>query len=125
MDVYPSLTYDDLEAAIEQLQAAFGLEVEERILDDAGNLRACTMRYGEGRVLLQPDLPEELHGTHVGQAWSYVAVHDPDAHWRRARAAGAEVLNEPHDAVDGAQRGYSARDREGNLWSFGNDRPGG
>jgi hypothetical protein len=28
------------------------------------------------------------------------------------------------DAFDGAQRGYSARDREGNLWSFGTMNPG-
>jgi hypothetical protein len=39
------------------------------------------------------------------------------------RAAGAEVLGEPHDAMGGAQRGYSARDLEGNLWSFGTARP--
>lgn len=40
-----------------------------------------------------------------------------------AKAAGAEVLGEPHDAM-GGMRGYSARDLEGNLWSFGTDRPG-
>jgi uncharacterized glyoxalase superfamily protein PhnB len=51
-----------------------------------------------------------------------VAVDDVDAHYRRAKAAGAEVLNEPHDALGGTQRGYSARELEGNLWSFGTDR---
>lgn len=125
MDVYPSLTYRDLEGAVEFLGRAFGLSVEDRATDERGRLRVATARHGEGRVLLQPDLPDELHGSHVGQGWVYVAVADPDAHFARARAAGAKALGDPHDAFDGAQRGYSARDPEGNLWSFGLDRPGG
>lgn len=56
----------------------------------------------------------------VGCTWP---VDDVDDHYERARAAGVEVLNEPHDAMDGDQRGYSARDLEGNLWTFGIMRP--
>jgi len=52
-----------------------------------------------------------------------VTVDNPDAHYRRAKAAGATVLGEPHGAMDERQRGYSARDLEGNLWSFGSSRP--
>jgi uncharacterized glyoxalase superfamily protein PhnB len=124
MDVYPSLTYRDVEAALEFLQRAFGFEAEEMGRDGAGAVRYATLRHGEGRVLLQPDLPEELHGSHVGRGWTYVAVADPDGHYERARAAGASVMSELHDA-GGGMRGYSARDPEGNLWSFGSDRPGG
>jgi uncharacterized glyoxalase superfamily protein PhnB len=122
MDVYPSLTYRDLGAALEFLERAFGLEAGEVVSDDRGAIRSAVLSHGDGRVLLQPDLPAELHGSHVGRGWVYVAVSDPDAHHERARAAGAEVLNEPHD-VGGTMRGYSARDPEGNLWSFGTDRP--
>jgi uncharacterized glyoxalase superfamily protein PhnB len=74
-------------------------------------------------VMVQPELPEELHGEHAGRGWVYVVVDDPDAHRARALQAGAEVLGEVHDAMDGAQHGYSARDLEGNLWSFGTARP--
>jgi hypothetical protein len=70
-----------------------------------------------------PSAPEDLHGSHTGLAWVYVAVDDPDAHYERAKAAGVDVLNEPHDALGGTQRGYSARDLEGNLWSFGTAGP--
>jgi uncharacterized glyoxalase superfamily protein PhnB len=124
VDVYPSLTYRDLEAALGFLERAFGLEPEDVETDEQGAVRSAAVRHGDGRVLLQPDLPDELHGSHVGQGWVYVAVADPDAHCERARAAGANVLNEPHDVGD-TMRGYSARDPEGNLWSFGTDRPGG
>lgn len=123
MDVYPSLTYRDLEAALDFLQRAFGLEAEDLGRDEHGALRHASVRHGEGLVLLQPDLPDELHGTHVGQGWVYVFVADPDSHFQRACAAGVEVLGPPHDAM-GGMRGYSARDPEGNLWSFGTDRPG-
>jgi uncharacterized glyoxalase superfamily protein PhnB len=124
MDVYPSLTYRDLEAALEFLEKAFGLEPEVLGTDEQGAVRHAAVRHGEGLVLLQPDLPDQLHGTHLGQGWVYVAVTDPDGHFERARAAGATMLGEPHDALEGRMRGYSARDLEGNLWSFGTDRPG-
>jgi len=124
MDVYPSLTYRDLEAALEFLEEAFGLEPEVLGTDERGAIRHAAVRHGEGLVLLQPDLPDQLHGTHLGQGWVYVAVTDPDGHFERARAAGAKMLGEPHDALEGRMRGYSARDLEGNLWSFGTDRPG-
>jgi len=125
MDVYPALTYRDVPAAVAFLATAFGLRIDELDRDAAGAVRSASLAHGEGRVLIQPDLPDELHGSHLGQGWVYLAVSDPDAHWARARAAGAQVLGDPHGAMGGAMRGYSARDLEGNLWSFGSDRPGG
>jgi hypothetical protein len=62
VDVYPSLTYRDLEAALDFLQGAFGLEPEDLGRDENGRLRYVSVRHGEGLVLLQPDLPDELHG---------------------------------------------------------------
>jgi uncharacterized glyoxalase superfamily protein PhnB len=65
---------------------------------------------------------EDLH-EHAGRGWVYVVVDDPDAHYEHSTVAGAEVLGEPHGAMDGRQRGYGARDPEGNLWRFGTSRP--
>src|SRR5262249_52973286 len=104
MDVYPSLTYRDLEAALEFLETGFGLQPEEVGTDEQGAIRHAVLRHGDGRVLLQPDLPEELHGSHLGQGWVYVAVADPDAHYARAKAAGVDVLGEPHGAMEGTMR---------------------
>ena len=123
MDIYPSLTYRDIEAALDQLETAFGLERVIMDAGDGGRIRAAAVRHRGGMVMVQPELPGELHGAHAGQGWVYVVVDDADAHHARARQAGAEVLGEPHDAFGGRQRGYSARDREGNLWSFGTSRP--
>jgi general stress protein 26 len=51
-----------------------------------------------------------------------VVVDDPESHHARATATDAEVLGPVHSAFEGRQRGYSARDLEGNLWSFGTSR---
>jgi uncharacterized glyoxalase superfamily protein PhnB len=123
VDVYPSLTYDDLRTSVDWLANAFDLEVHD-FDDESDAIPHAELHYGRGVVLVQAESPDELHGNHRGQAWVYVAVDDVDQHYEHARAAGARVLNEPHGSVnEGGLRGYSARDLEGNLWSFGTARP--
>ena len=51
-----------------------------------------------------------------------VRVADPDAHFERARAAGAEIVAPPADTDFGARQ-YCARDPEGHLWVFGTFGP--
>jgi uncharacterized glyoxalase superfamily protein PhnB len=51
-----------------------------------------------------------------------VVVEDADAHHERARAEGAEIVTELV-STDYGSRDYSARDIDGNLWSFGTYRP--
>ena len=54
----------------------------------------------------------------------YLVVQDVDAHAERARDAGAGIFLAPKDQpYEG--RGYSARDPEGNVWSFGSYDPWG
>ena len=52
----------------------------------------------------------------------YVALDGVDAHHERAVAEGAEILR-PLAETDYGSREYTARDLEGNLWSFGTYRP--
>jgi uncharacterized glyoxalase superfamily protein PhnB len=47
----------------------------------------------------------------------YVYVDDVDAHFARAKAAGASILEEPTDQFYGDRR-YIARDLEGHEWTF-------
>ena len=63
-----------------------------------------------------------------GQPWDssrfgiYVCVDDIDAHYRRATAAGAEIIQELADTEYGS-REYRALDPEGNMWFFGTYQP--
>lgn len=112
------LAYLDMKRSMQELRAVFGLDVVW-IDDDAAEIR-----WEGGVAVEQTDRPEMLHGSHVGHGWTYVRVDDPDEHYSAAVARGAQVLNEPHSTPDGAQRGYSARDREGNIWTFAVQRFG-
>jgi uncharacterized glyoxalase superfamily protein PhnB len=76
--------------------------------DGAGAINHAALLHGEGMVLVESERPEDLHGSHTGQGWVYIAAGDPDAHYQRAKAAGVAVLNEPHDALNGSQRGSTA-----------------
>jgi uncharacterized glyoxalase superfamily protein PhnB len=64
--------------------------------------------------------PRQLGGRSTHVICGYAA--DPDEHFSRARAAGAEVIDEPADKPYGG-RIYVVRDPEGYVWSFGTYRP--
>ena len=49
-------------------------------------------------------------------------MDDADAHHARARAAGAEILLALEDQDYGG-RGYTCRDPQGHVWSFGTFDP--
>jgi uncharacterized glyoxalase superfamily protein PhnB len=116
-NIYPFLRFADSRAALEWLTRAFGFE--ERVVyrsedDDTGPIHHAEISLGPGIVMFGEGDPAE-HGI-------YVAVDDADAHYEQAKAAGAEIVREIED-TDYGSREYTARDPEGNLWSFGTYRP--
>ena len=121
---FPSLRYRDAAAAIDWLGRAFGFEVVTRHDNEDGTVGHAELRYGDGMVMLgqQPSGPDPRFGDHAGRGWVYVVVEDADAHYERAKAAGAEIVMELTNLEYGS-RDYSARDPEGNLWSFGTYAP--
>ncbi len=122
--VYPVLQYRDPGAAIDFLERAFGFELINSHTSDDGTIGYVQMRWGDSPVEFGPetDLGIERFGSHSGKGWIYVTVDDPDAHHERAKAAGAAIAMELADQ-DYGSRDYSARDPEGNLWSFGTYDP--
>jgi uncharacterized glyoxalase superfamily protein PhnB len=56
-----------------------------------------------------------------GGSTAYVVAHDVDAIHARAAAAGAQIVEVPHD-TDYGSRDFALRDPEGNHWSFGTYR---
>ena len=123
-DICPILQYRDAHAAIDWLERAFGFERVHVYDGPDGTVAHAELRHGDGMVMLgsAPQADEGGYGDHTGQCWAYVAVDDADAHHDRAQAAGAEIVRELQDQ-DYGSRDYSARDPEGNLWSFGTYRP--
>jgi uncharacterized glyoxalase superfamily protein PhnB len=120
--IFPSLRYRDAARAIEFLEQAFGFRRQTVVEGDGGTIAHAELAYGDSMVMLGTDRPDDKYGSHVGQGWMYVVVEDADAHYAQAKAAGAEIVRELEDQ-DYGSRDYSARDFEGNLWSFGTYQP--
>jgi uncharacterized glyoxalase superfamily protein PhnB len=120
--IFPSLRYRDAARAIEFLEQAFGFRRQTVVGGDGGTIAHAELAYGDSMVMLGTDRPDDKYGSHVGQGWMYVVVEDADAHYAQAKAAGAEIVRELEDQ-DYGSRDYSARDFEGNLWSFGTYQP--
>ena len=70
-----------------------------------------------GKRIAQPD---EIDGRVTGGI--YMIVADCAAHYARAKAEGAEIVDEL-STKDYGGSGYSCRDPEGHLWSFGDYDP--
>ncbi len=125
-NIFPALIYRDADAAVEFLQTAFGAEEKEVHRDDQGRVHHAELRLGAGLVMLGEYAPERWIGEApqplAGPIGLYVVIDDPDRHYERAKAAGAEVIRELVDQPYGS-REYSARDSEGNRWSFGTYDP--
>jgi uncharacterized glyoxalase superfamily protein PhnB len=62
------------------------------------------------------DFQNPKHGGYTGSQ-VHVYVDDVEAHYERAKAAGAEIIQHPTDQEYGDRR-YDAKDLEGHFWSF-------
>jgi uncharacterized glyoxalase superfamily protein PhnB len=119
-NIYASMRYHDARAAIAWLERSFGFEC--RVAHDGpdGKVAHAEMTYGDGLMMLGTWRGDDDH-RRPGEGWAYVVVDDIDAHHRRAADAGAEIVSGPQTEDYG--RFYSARDLDGNLWSFGTYGP--
>jgi uncharacterized glyoxalase superfamily protein PhnB len=121
--VWPILSYRDARAAGAFLTAAFGFE-EVAVYareDDPDVIEHAELRWplGGGVMFGTAHKDDSPFGRRTpGNDAVYVVCEDPDGLFARATAAGAEVVRGLADE-DYGSRGFSVRDPEGNLWSFG------
>ena len=121
--VWPILTYRDARAGIAFLTKAFGFE--ERAVfareNDPSVVEHAELLWplGGGIMLGSAGKDDSAFGTRQpGNDSVYVVCDDPDALFERATKAAAEVVRGLRDEEYGS-RGFTVRDPEGNLWSFG------
>ena len=116
-NVFPSILYKDAVAASDFLARAFGFEKLMEMPGPDGTISHAEMKFGPGVIMLN-----SLSEGHERRSAVYVYVEDLDAHYERAKAAGAEILRGIEDIEYGA-RMYTACDPERNVWFFGTYRP--
>lgn len=124
--IWPVLTYRDARAAISFLTEAFGFEQTTAYArnDDPSIVEHAELRssLGGGVMLGTTGKDDSPFGGRVpGNDSVYIVCDDPDRPFKRAVAAGAEVVRELRDE-DYGSRGFTVRDPEGSLWSFGTYR---
>ncbi len=123
--VWPCVNYRDAHAAIRFLTEAFGFV--ETLVVDGGPERPVAhaeLRWPEGGgVMLGSAVSSgnDFERLPTGASSVYVVTDQPDALFERATQAGATVVRGLEDTEYGS-RGFTVRDPEQNLWSFGTYR---
>lgn len=116
-----ALFYQDPKAALAWLEKAFGFEVSLLLEDAEGNLVHSQMAFGNGYVMIGQEWsadhqsPKSVDGKNT-QSVSIEIDTDIDAHFERAKAAGAVIYAEPETQFYG-DRTYRCRDLEGHIWT--------
>jgi uncharacterized glyoxalase superfamily protein PhnB len=126
-NIFAALRYRDAQAALDWLKQAFGFQEKAVHRGEDGGIQHAELRLGDGLIMFgQYDDGGWMGGEPPNALAStvsiYAVVADPDAHHDRAKAAGAQIVRDLADQPYGS-REYSARDLEGNLWSFGTYDP--
>jgi PhnB protein len=131
--VVPMFSYEDVGRAADWIARAFGFEETGRWSDESGLVTHVNMELDGGLIMLGHPSPEYQSPRHHAETceqarkWLqtpyvvdgiHVSVEDVDAHYARAREAGATILSELEDNEGIGQRQYRAEDIEGHRWMF-------
>ena len=135
MDAYPAVipkrAYENGPEAMDWLVKAFGFREKDRRVEN-GRLTHGELDTGGGVIMLATPSPH-YHGPkhhreecEIARSWHdvpyiidgvLVYVDDVDAHFARAKAAGATILSPVEESGEGGKR-YRAEDVEGHRWMF-------
>ncbi len=128
--IIPCLRYRNAHAAIDWLCAAFGFSRHAVHENENGGVEHAQLTFGNGMVMIG-EVRNNAFGEHIAQPdeiggretqCACVTVADCKAHYERALAAGA-VIVDAYAGMDYGGAGYSCRDPEGHLWYFGSYDP--
>jgi PhnB protein len=123
----PHFVVNDGEAAIAFYEEAFGATLKEKHpAEDGKRLMHAALQLGAGTLYLHDEFPEfDTSGaakapTRLGGASCtiHLDVPDADAAWKRALAAGAEVIMALDNQFWGMRYGQ-IRDPFGHVWAIG------
>lgn len=117
--------------AIDWLCATFGFQRQLVVADDHGGIAHAQLALADGSGLV---MLGSLHDNEYGRLMRqpdeiggctqsiYVVVKDAEALYRAAVDGGAQIVIDIKDEDYGGQ-GFTCRDPEGHIWSFGTYDP--
>jgi uncharacterized glyoxalase superfamily protein PhnB len=112
----PHIGYQNVAEACEWLGRVFGFKVAYRYGEPAAGVQ---MYLGQAYIMLRNARQGCMIPAHLGYGTQNltVFVEDVDAHYARAKEAGARIVEELHETEYG-ERQYGAEDLDGHLWIF-------
>jgi len=118
-EIIPYIFYRDVPAALEWLTRAFGFKEDMRVDIHPGGMHGeisldrQRIMMGEGGEAWRMVSADKAGFATMG---IFIYLDNVDAHYERAKAAGAEIVHPPRDESYG--RTYTARDLDGHPWFF-------
>src|SRR3954466_3646762 len=100
----PYLLYEDVGAALKFLAKAFGFRKYGRpMMGPDGKVNHAAMSLGDDLIMMGFPGSKYKNPRKLGHATQslYVNVSDVDAHFQRAKKAGATIIEEPEDTFYG------------------------
>jgi uncharacterized glyoxalase superfamily protein PhnB len=117
--VLPHITYENVADALAWLTTTFGFTEHFRYGQPGGPVQGAQMYLGGAWVMLASARPGRASPRQAGHGTQSVTVFvdDVDAHFHKAKSAGAKIVEELHETAYG-ERQYGAEDLEGHHWLF-------
>jgi PhnB protein len=131
--VVPMFSYEDVGRAADFIAQAFGFTETGRWSDEDSRVTHVNMELDGSMIMLgypSTDYQSPKHHAETceqARKWRdtpfvvdglFVSVDDIDAHYARAKTAGATILSELEENTAVGQRQYRAEDIEGHRWMF-------
>ena len=117
--VLPHVIYHDLELAIRWLGRAFGFVEHYRYGPADGPADGMQVRFENAWLMLERARAGSATPSETRHRTQYLTlfIDDVDAHYARAKAAGATIVESPAETVYGEYL-YAATDLAGHRWIF-------
>jgi|SRR5690348_2570746 len=114
--ILPHISYRNLEAAIQWLNDAFGFVEHYRYGDP---ISGAQLHLGNAWIMVKAAKEGTKNPAQLGYGTQSLTifVEDVDAHCTQARAAGAKIVEHPHETIYGEYQ-YAAEDLDGHHWLF-------
>jgi uncharacterized glyoxalase superfamily protein PhnB len=109
------VVYKDVDAAIRWLSSVFGFVEHYRYGESSG----AQMHLGDAWIMVRKARPGELTPAQLGCRTQNltVFVEDVEAHHKKAKAAGAKIIEELNETAYGEFQ-YGVEDLDGHHWLF-------
>jgi uncharacterized glyoxalase superfamily protein PhnB len=115
--VLPHVVYRDVPRAVAWLSAHFGFTERYRY---GGPVSGAQMVLGNACIMLHEERRDSASPSEIGGRGTQsltVFVEDVEAHYERAKAAGAVIVEELHETCYGELQ-YGVEDLDGHHWLF-------